>query len=174
MVPIISFSCNSCKDTTPNFTYSANAQPFIESYNNNLWQNRNTLEWPWSLCFSETLKLNYRPVLPNHGICCTVKHKLIFQLVHGLAQEIDGLQPASFSEAVLMPSSDSEATQKNIYEILIQMTYCWLFVVVSVPRPPPWHLVQSRVINYQSMGITLLLTAHLEFSWETWGRKQSS
>lgn len=62
----------------PNFTYSANAQPFIKSYNTDLWQNWNILEWPESLCFSKTLKLNYRPVLPNHGICHVAQRKLVF------------------------------------------------------------------------------------------------
>lgn len=49
------------------------------------------------------------------------------------------------------PSTEWSTSQKNSYEILIQMTYCHLGLLPLHSR----HL-HTRIINYQSMGIALL------------------
>lgn len=107
--------------------------------------------------FSETLNLNHRPVLPNHGARHVMQCKAVFSwyMAHHrpfLRGNLDG-----------QPSTEWRASQKNSYEILIQMAYCHFWMLPPHPR----HM-HTRVINYQSMGITLLLTAHLALSQGTW------
>lgn len=165
-MPVIFFSCNSCT-----FTYSENAQPFIKNCNTNLWQSWNILEWPVNLSFSKALKLNYRPGpgFPSPGVCCVVHHKIGFQMVDGgLVQATAGLLLVAF---FWQQGTSRKTFMKSRYRWLTAVLF---FFFSSLSFFSPGTYIQSKVINYQSMGITLLPAAHLELSQETRGRRWSS
>lgn len=166
-VPIInSFLMEFMEGYHPSFTYFVNAQPFTESYNTNLWQNW-IFSGGWKVfspvkCYSLITEQNSwimahvteRNVSPFSS-WYMAHQRLVVPFLRG---GFDG-----------QPSTEWSTSQKTSYEILIQMTCCHFWLLSSHPR----HL-HTRVINYQRMGITLLLTAHLGLSQGTQGRRQSS